>query len=107
MKRGNGFIRAFIIFSIMILSTHGGLLSSISLAQDPVEEVVYFTDGSTARGYIVHINRKIIRIALLDGTIIERPVTLLYRFYSKRHFSEIYNQALEMENLEFGKSYRD
>ena len=107
MKGSTAFIRSFIIFTIMILSTPGGLLSSISLAQDPVEEIVYFTDGSTARGYIVHINRKIIRIALADGTIVDRPVTLLYRFYSKRPFIEIYNQSLETENLKFDKGYRD
>ena len=107
MKRKISYSRFVLFFMLLVLLIHAGICLPQLNAQDPFEEVVYFTDGSTARGYIVHINRKIIRIALLDGTIIERPVTLLYRFYSKRHFSEIYNQALEMENLEFGKSYRD
>ena len=101
MKRKNSYTRFFLSFTLFVLLINGGFCLPRLNAQEPMEEVVYFIDGSIVRGFIVHINRKIIRIALMDGTIIERPVTLLYRFYSKRHFSEIYNQALEAENLKF------
>lgn len=107
MKRHFSFNRFLIVVTFMLISTHGVLFAPITFAQEPVEEIVYFTDGSFARGHIVHINRKIIRIALTDGTIVDRPVTLLYRFYSKRPFIEIYNQSLETENLKFDKGFRD
>ena len=107
MNRNRFFNRLFLLFTLVVLSTFGGFYSSKSIAQEPIEDIVYFTDGSVARGFIIHINRKIIRIGQTDGTIIERPVALLYRFYSKRHFSEIYNQALEEENLKFDKNLKD
>ena len=101
MKRKNSYIRFFLSFTLFVLLINGGFCLPRLNAQEPMEEVVYFIDGSIVRGFIIHINREKIRIGQPDGTIIERPVALLYRFYSKRHFSEIYNQALEAENLKF------
>jgi len=99
MKRKNSYIRFFLSFTLFVLINNWGFCLPGLNAQEPMEEVVYFTDGSIVRGFIIHINREKIRIGQPDGTIIERPVALLYRFYSKRHFTEIYNQSLEAENL--------
>jgi len=72
-----------------------------------MEDVVYFTDGSIAKGTIIHINRKKIRIKKSDGTIIERSIRLLYRFSSKRHFRELYQQSVEYENRVFLNQHKD
>ena len=76
-------------------------------AQEPGKDVVYFTDGSIAMGTIDHISRKKIRVKLPDGTIIERPITFLYRFSSKRHFREIYERSVEYEDNKFMNRHGD
>ena len=107
MKRKISSIRVLLFFAVLVLSTNVGVCRSERNAREPTDEIVYFTDGSVIRGFILQINMKIIRIALTQGTVIERPVALLYRFYSKRHFSEIYRQSLEVENRKFGKNSKD
>ena len=93
---------------ILVLSLSIGCFYGPELyAQEQTEETVYFTDGSIARGVIIHINREKIRIKQTDGTIIDRPVENLYRFSSKRPFREIYNQAVEMENRKFKNPYEN
>jgi len=98
------FKTAFIILCLIIGAIAGSVVYSHTqnaYAQEPTEDVVYFIDGIVARGTIIQIDRKKIRIRQADGTVIERPVVFLYRFSSKRHFTEIYDRALESGDKEF------
>ena len=94
----------FIILSLLICAAKVSIGCSDNhklYALEPMDDVVYFTDGSTARGTIIHISREKIRIKQSDGTIVERPVMFLYRFSSQRHFREIYQRAVEYEDRKF------
>ena len=95
---------ALIIFSFFICAAVlpvDWFYAQITYAQEATEDVVYFIDGSIVRGTIAQISREKIRIKQADGTIIERPVMFLYRFSSKRHFTEIYDRAVESGDRNF------
>jgi hypothetical protein len=101
---------SFIILSLFICSTVvsiGCFYNQELYAQEPMEDVVYFTDGIIARGTIIHISRNKIRIKQSDGIIIERSIMFLYRFSSKRHFREIYERAVEYGDREFWNRHKD
>ena len=98
------------ILSLFIWSTVlaiGCLYNQELCAQGPIEDIVYFIDGSISMGTIVHVNRIKITVRLPDGTIIERPIKYLYRFSSRRHFREIYEQSVEYEDKKFMKPHGD
>jgi len=98
------FKSALIIFSFFMCAAvlpADWFHARITYAQEATEDVVYFIDGSIVRGTITQISREKIRIKQADGTIIERPVMFLYRFSSKRHFTEIYDRAVESGDRNF------
>jgi len=106
--KAQALFRSSVFRIILVLALSIGYFYGPELyAQEQTEETVYFTDGSIARGVIIHINREKIRIKQTDGSIIERPVENLYRFSSKRPFREIYEQALEYENRSFWNRYKN
>ena len=107
MKRNVLFHNSVLLITLVVSLSIGCFYPQELYAQEQTEETVYFTDGSIARGVIIHINREKIRIKQTDGSIIERPVENLYRFSSKRPFREIYEQALEYENRSFWNRYKD
>ncbi len=107
MKRNVLFHNSVLLITLVVSLSIGYFYGPELYAQEQTEETVYFTDGSIARGVIIHINREKIRIKQKDGSIIERPVENLYRFSSKRPFREIYEQALEYENRSFWNRYKD
>lgn len=72
-----------------------------AFAQEQAEDMVYFIDGTVARGKIIHINRQIIQIRDNEGRMIERSTKQIHKFSSKRPFKEIYQNAVEEENRKF------
>jgi len=97
MKRKIIFSSCFLLFTLLIFSSVGGIGSQELYAQEPMEDVVYFKDGSSVRGTIVEINREKVRILQKDGKIIERPTKEVQRFSSDRSFKDIYRQKIELE----------
>ena len=100
MKTKTLFYSLLIVVSL-IVSLHLSAIFGQVLAQEQSEEIVYFIDGTSARGKIIHINRQIIQIRDNEGRIIERSTKQIYKFSTKRQFSEIFRKALEEENRKF------
>jgi hypothetical protein len=95
-------LHAFLLlFACSVLIAIGCFSKGVVYAHEPYEDVVYFIDGTVVKGKITRISRQIIQIKQADGTIIERPVMFLYRFSSKRHFTEIYDRAVEYGDKDF------
>ena len=93
--------RGLVALALVLSTVSPGVCVSEPVAGGEMDEVVYFIDGSSLRGTIVHINREKIQVRQPDGTIIERSTRKIYRFSTQRPFREIYRQAVEAENRKF------
>lgn len=90
------FSNRFLIFTLLMFSSVGGIGSQELYAQEQIEDVVYFKDGSSVRGTIVEINKEKVRILQNGGKIIERSTKEVQRFSSDRSFNDIYRQEIEL-----------
>ncbi|MFC1815867.1 OmpW family protein [Thermodesulfobacteriota bacterium] len=96
MKRKITFSSCFLIFTLVMFSSVGGIGSQELYAQEQMEDVVYFIDGSSIRGTIVEINREKVRILQKDGKIVELSFKEIQRFSSDRSFKDMYRQKIEL-----------
>ena len=97
MKRKTAGNTCLILSILVLFLSVGGYYCPRVSAQEFIEEVVYFIDGTSVRGIIIDIDRYKIRIKQKDDSVIERSTKKIYRFSTDRSFGEIYRQAREVD----------